>query len=75
MAVNAEIQTLSISIEVENGTDKNGATVYKKKNFSGIKSDAANEDILAVANAIKEIINKPTRDVLLNNISKLVEQA
>lgn len=74
MAAIKTLHSTSLAIEVENGTNSAGATVYKKKNFTGVKSDALAEDVLAVANAIASVLKDPTRDVLLNDTSKLTTQ-
>ncbi|AQS09587.1 hypothetical protein CLOBY_17160 [Clostridium saccharobutylicum] len=41
MAVTKSIQTTSLSIEVQSGTDKAGLPIYTKKTFSNVKTDAA----------------------------------
>jgi hypothetical protein len=72
MAVNKVLNTTSFSIEVEAGTDNSGTTIYKKKNFNGIKIDAAPADVFEVAEAIKAVLGAPARDYFLNETSKLV---
>ncbi|GFP76407.1 DUF1659 domain-containing protein [Clostridium fungisolvens] len=71
MAVSKVLQTSSMYIEIENGTDKLGATVYKKKNFSGVKTNATPENVYAVAEAIKAVLSVGTRDAFLTETSKL----
>lgn len=71
MAVNKTLNTTSFSMEVENGTDKTGAKVYKKKTFSGVKGTAPIENIFAVAEAIKAVLGNGTRDYYLNEASKI----
>ena len=72
MAVNKVLNTTSFSIEVERGTDKTGAKTYTKKNFSGIKADAASQNVFDVAEAIKGVLSSGTRDCYLTEASKLV---
>ncbi|GIM28426.1 hypothetical protein CPJCM30710_10920 [Clostridium polyendosporum] len=72
MAVSKVLNSAYLSIEVENGTDKTGATVYRKKNFSGVKIDAAPQNVFDVAEAIKGVLSNSTRDYYLNETSKLV---
>ncbi|MBL4930370.1 MULTISPECIES: DUF1659 domain-containing protein [Clostridium] len=71
MAINKVINSTTLSLEVQSGTDAAGAPVFRKKNFSGIKLTAAPENVLDVAQAIKGILNNPTRDLFLNETSKL----
>ncbi len=72
MAVNKVLNTTSFYIEVESGTDKLGAKTYSKKNFSGIKTTAAAQNIFDVAEAIKAVLSAGTRDYYINEASKLV---
>lgn len=75
MAVNKVLKTTSLSIEIESGQDKTGATVYKKKNFSGVKGSALAQNVYNVAEAIKLVLAADTRFSYLNDCSKLEEQA
>jgi len=72
MAVNKQLDSASFFIEVESGTDSTGAATYKKKTFSGIKKDAASENVFNVAEAIKLVLKAGTRDSFMNETSKLV---
>jgi len=72
MAVTKVINTTSFTIEVESGTDKDGAKTYSKKNFSGIKTNAVPQNVYDVAEAIKAVLSAGTRDYYLNEASKLV---
>ena len=73
MTVTKVLDTTAFSIEVESGTDKTGSKIYKKKTFSGIKTNAAPENIFDVAEAIKVVLSGSTRDYYLNEASKLVK--
>ena len=75
MAVSKELRTTTLSIEVQSGIDKDGNPSYKKKNFSGIKGNAAPEALVTVADAIKLVLANPTRDTLVNEISALEANA
>ena len=75
MAISKELRTTTLSIEVQSGIDKDGNPSYKKKNFSGIKGNAAPEALVTVADAIKLVLAKPTRDTLVNEISVLEDNA
>ncbi|WP_212904973.1 DUF1659 domain-containing protein [Clostridium polyendosporum] len=72
MAISKVLNSVSLSIEVENRTNKTGAKVYRKKNFSGVKIDAAPQNVFDVAEAIKGVLSNSTRDYYLNETSKLV---
>lgn len=72
MAVSKALASATFSMEVQNGTDKTGAAVYKKRTFSGIKKDAAPQNVYDMAEAIKAVLSSPTRDYYFNETSKLV---
>ena len=71
MAITKVLSTSALSIEVENGLDKEGATAYRKKSFSGVKGNATAENIYAVAEAIKAVMKNPTRNYYINDVSVL----
>ncbi|AGF55582.1 MULTISPECIES: DUF1659 domain-containing protein [Clostridium] len=71
MAVTKNIDSVSLSIEVQKGTDKAGDPIYTKKTFSNIKKDAAPENVYAVADAIKGAMQAKTRDYFINESSSL----
>ena len=75
MAISKELRTTTLSIEAQNGIDKDGAPVYKKKNFSNVSGDATPEAISTVAEAIKLVLANPTRNTFVNEISALVDNA
>jgi hypothetical protein len=72
MAVSKALNSASFYIEVQNGTDKTGAAIYKKKTFSGIRKDSDSQKVFNVAEAIKAVLSSPTRDYYFNESSKLV---
>jgi hypothetical protein len=55
MAVTKSIQTASLSIEVQSGTDVAGYPTYSKKTFFNVKTDAAPQNVFDVAEAIKGV--------------------
>lgn len=67
--------TTSMQIEVASGQDSSGNTTYRKKTFSNVKSDADLANVSAVAEAIIGVIAAETRNVLLSETSKIVEEA
>lgn len=72
MAVNKVLNTTSLTIEVEKGTDKTGAKTYSKRNFSSVKTTATPQNVYDVAEAIKSVLSAGVRDYYLNDASKLV---
>ena len=72
MAVTKVMNSASLSIEVQSGTDKAGDAIYSKKSFSNVKTDAAAENIYEVAEAIKDVLGADTRDYFINESSSLV---
>jgi hypothetical protein len=72
MAVTKSIQTASLSIEVQNGTDLAGDPKYTKKTFSNVKTDADAQNVFDVAEAIKGVLEASTRDYFINESSSLV---
>ena len=71
MAVNKVLNSISLTIEVENGVNGVGEIVYRKKNFSGVKLDADPQNVFDVAEAIKGILSGPTGGYYLNETSKI----
>ena len=71
MAITKVLASSALVIEVENGSDKNGVPTYRKKSFSGVKGDAAVENVYAVADAVKAVMKKPTRNYYLNDSNLL----
>ena len=75
MAFRKIAATTSLQIEVASGQDSSGNTTYRKKTFSNVRSDADLADVSAVADAIKSVMDAETRNVLLSETSKIVEEA
>ena len=75
MAVNKVISTSTLVMEIENGKDTTGNTIYSKKSFSNVKTDATPQDVFDVATAIQGLISVGTKDTYLNEVSKIVVQA
>lgn len=55
MAVISTPNASSIKVKFDNGTDLNGDRIIKTKTYSYIKSDALNEDIMTVVNALNNL--------------------
>lgn len=73
MAVNKVPESASFSIEVRKGTDALGNPTYSKKSFSNVKEDADPAKVLAVADAIKNVLNGETRNCYLTVSDQLVQ--
>jgi hypothetical protein len=71
MAVTKSIETASLSIEVQSGTDKAGDAIFSKKTFSNVKTDALVQNVYDVAEAIKGVMEAKTRDYFINESSTL----
>lgn len=71
MATNKILETTTLSIEVENGVDKSGNTVYSKKTFSNVKNNADVNNVNTVAEGISSILKENTRYFYLTETSKL----
>lgn len=74
MAVKKVLRTTVLCIEVEKGTDKNGNKLYAKKNFKNVKTDAASDNVYAVAEAIKAVLLQPAEGYYLNDSSVVVNE-
>lgn len=72
MAVSKIPTSASFSIEVQKGVDSKGNAVYTKKSFSGVKENASPENILAVADAIKNVLSADTGNVYLTVTDSLL---
>ncbi|MGG7177181.1 DUF1659 domain-containing protein [Clostridium paraputrificum] len=75
MAINKIISSSSLVMEIETGQDKDGKATYKKKTFNGVKTNAAIDDVYAVADAITKVLANDTRDFFLKESSKIESQA
>jgi hypothetical protein len=73
MAVNKAVESTSISIEVQSGTDKAGDAIFAKKTFSNVKADADLQAVYDVCDAVKNIMDGETRDTLINVTSSLTQ--
>ena len=73
MAVTKQIETTSLSIEVQKGVDKAGDAIYTNKSFSNVRTDVSPENAYAVADAIKGVLSASTRSYFLNDASTLTQ--
>ena len=73
MAVTKQIETTSLSIEVQSGVDKAGDATYTKKSFSNVRTDVTPENAYAVAEAIKNVLSVKTKSYFLNEASTLTQ--
>lgn len=75
MAISKELNTTTLSIEVQSSVDKDGNPLFKKKNFSGINREATPEAIATVADEIKSVLDSETGYTFINESSILVDNA
>jgi hypothetical protein len=61
------IQSSQLRLVFELGTDEDGKMKYKNKNFNNIKTDAAPEQLLSVAQAIASLQIYPLAQVERND--------
>lgn len=73
MNIKEDLKTVTLAIEIYNGTKPSGEVTFKKRSFSGIRLDAPSENILNVAKAIALVLNTETGDYLLTKVSKISE--
>lgn len=71
MAMSTQVVNASLSIEVENGVDAAGDPKYKKKTFSGLKTDANTQNVYDVALAIKDVLSENCGNTYINVTSVL----
>jgi len=72
MSVSKMVNSTTLSIEVQKGTDKAGVPLYTKKSFSNLRNDVAEQNAYDVAEAIKVVIDASTRNSSLTVSSDLV---
>ena len=71
MAATVTLQSKTLAIEVQNGTDLAGDPTYGKKSFSGVKLTATDDAVYNTAEAIKAVLNASTRDTYLNEVETI----
>ena len=59
MAVVATPLNSGLRIIVETGRDENNKPVFRTRSYSNVKTDAADEDLMSVANQIANIQSYP----------------
>ena len=72
MAITKVASSKSLSIEIQSGTDTSGQPTYSKKSFSNVRNDVDAQNAFDVAEAIKTVLDNPTRSYFLNSASTLV---
>lgn len=71
MAVNKVTSSKTLAIEVQSGKDSKGEPTYSKKTFGSLKSDVDIQAAFDVADAIKGVLDQPTRAYFMNTASTL----
>ena len=75
MAATKVFNSASLAIQIENGVNSSGETIYRKKSFNNVRENANIDDLLAVAKAIGNILSSATGDSLITEVSTIKEQA
>ncbi|KAA0764934.1 DUF1659 domain-containing protein [Bacillus sp. SH5-2] len=71
MAVETIVMDLTLRLVLNNGLDKNGKTVFKNKQFKGVKTNANLEQVHNVARALASLQESSLHAVQLVSISDL----
>lgn len=72
MAITKVASSKSLSIEIQSRTDTSGQPTYAKKSFANVRNDVDAQNAYDVAEAIKAVLEQPTRSYFLNSASTLV---
>lgn len=72
MAVEKLSTSVSLVLEVQNGVDSDGDPKYTKRSFSGLNSDVASADALAVGTAISKVLENKCSGCYISETSLLV---
>lgn len=72
IALSKTLPSSTLNTEVERGDGKSGVIKFKKNNFSGIKSSATPNAISNVAESIKLVFAKGTRETFISDILLVV---
>lgn len=73
MAVEKIVSTTSLVIDIENGVNSKGTTVYRKKTFSGVRTNVDPEKVYIVAKAISNVLEANIGNIYLKDSSQLIE--
>lgn len=71
MAVTRGSKTTSLSIEIENGTDSKGQTIYKKKTISSVNEQLTDDILYAFAGQVAGILSGEHRYYYVNDTAVL----
>ena len=71
MAVTRGSKTTSLSIEIENGMDNKGQTIYKKKTISSVNENLTDEKLHAFAGQVASILSGQHRYYYVNDTAVL----
>lgn len=71
MTIDKIVNSKSLSIEVKSGVDAQGADIYSKKSFPNVRTNVDPQKAYDVAEAIKAVLEQPTRSYFLNTSSTL----
>jgi hypothetical protein len=72
MAVTKNVTRRVLQLTFADGQDAKGRSKMKAITFTGIKTDAAPENILSAANALSSLYKSPAVGITVNEASTLV---
>lgn len=73
MALIVRDQDSKLQIQVNLGTDAFGKEIFRTKTYSKVKSEAQDEDLYEVANALIDLQEHPAYRILRNSTAKYEE--
>lgn len=61
----------SLQMRYKTGVDAKGKDVIKKQSFSKVKTDAVDDDVLAIGTAISAVLKYPVVQILRDDINHI----
>jgi hypothetical protein len=72
MAVQNTVVKSALTLKYKEGVDESGKDIIKAKKFANVKTDAADQDIYSVANALTPLMKYPVLDIVRSDDSILI---
>lgn len=72
MATSTKVQT-SLVLKFKTGVNKAGKDIIKEQSFSGVKVNAVDDDIYAVADSIGNLLQYPVVQILKSDESAITQ--
>ena len=74
MAIVKRPSSSSLVIEIENGVNEKGESMYRKKTLSNLDPNASSENIHSVCNSIATVLSSNTGCYYIKDTSELISQ-